>query len=131
MFSGGFPGFRFGGFGGDDDMPGNDSAPQQDTDTNKLYELLGVEKNASSDEIKKSFRKKAIKLHPDKGGDPQKFAEINEAYEVLSNPEKRELYDKYGLEGVKNGGAPGMGGFGDIFDLFGGGMRGQGAGSKQ
>jgi DnaJ family protein A protein 2 len=50
---------------------------------------LGVEKNATTDEIKKAFRKKALKEHPDKGGDPEKFKEISIAYEVLGDPEKR------------------------------------------
>jgi DnaJ family protein A protein 2 len=52
-----------------------------------------------------------MKLHPDKGGDPEKFKEINEAYEILSNQEKRETYDKYGMAGLKDGGA-GRGGGG-------------------
>jgi len=68
----------------------------------------------------------AIKHHPDKGGDPDKFKEIVEAHEILSNPEKRDVYDKYGMEGLKNGGGGGGGGFGDLFDMFGmgGGQRG-------
>lgn len=52
------------------------------------------------DEIKKSYRKKALKMHPDKGGDPDKFKELSVAYEVLSNAEKRDIYDKYGEEGI-------------------------------
>jgi DnaJ homolog subfamily A member 2 len=77
------------------------------------------------DEIKKAFRKKALKEHPDKGGDPEKFKELAVAYEVLSDKDKRDLYDKYGEEGVRDGGH-GSSGFGDIFDMFGGGggMRG-------
>jgi len=73
---------------------------------------------------KKSYRKKAVKLHPDKGGDPEQFKELTAAYEVLSNPEKRELYDKYGIDGVREGGG-GMDPFADILGgLFGGGKRG-------
>lgn len=95
-------------------------------DTQQLYDVLGVKKDATEQEIKKAFRKLTLEYHPDReGGDEVKFKEINAAYEVLSNKEKRELYDKYGLEGVKNGGG-GMGGFEDIFDIFGmgGGKKG-------
>ena len=60
------------------------------------YEILGVSKNASQKEIKEAFYKLAHKYHPDKGGEADKFKEINEAYQVLSNPEKRAQYDKYG-----------------------------------
>lgn len=81
------------------------------------YEVLGVSKSASADEIKKAFRKLAVKYHPDKqGGDEAKFKEANEAYEVLSNTEKRQRYDQFGHAGVGgNGGGAGgnpFGGFG-------------------
>ncbi|MGC9066941.1 MAG: molecular chaperone DnaJ [Minisyncoccia bacterium] len=74
------------------------------------YEILGVPKDASQEEIKKAFYKLAHKYHPDKGGDAEKFKEINEAYQVLSDPEKRAQYDKFGaaFEGV---GAQGFEGF--------------------
>ncbi len=96
------------------------------------YEVLGVDKSASAEEIKKAYRKKAIQYHPDKNpGDKEaeeKFKEAAEAYEVLSNPEKRQRYDQFGHAGV-NGNASGFGGGGfsmeDIFsrfgDIFGGG----------
>jgi len=99
------------------------------------YEILGVPKTASEDEIKKAFRKLAIKYHPDKqGGDEAKFKEINEAYQVLSDNEKKQQYDQFGHVAFEQGGA-GFGGgfnaggfdFGDIFgDIFGGGGSGFG-----
>lgn len=78
------------------------------------YEVLGVGKNASDDEIKKAFRKLAVQYHPDKeGGDEAKFKEINEAYEVLKDSQKRQRYDQFGHAGV--GGASGGGGGGNPF----------------
>src|SRR5574343_472525 len=95
------------------------------------YKLLGVEKNASKEDIKKAFRKLAHKYHPDKkGGDEAKFKEINEAYSVLSDDKKRAEYDTYGrvfgnagAGQAGYGGAGGFGGFGDFdFSNFGGGF---------
>ena len=92
------------------------------------YEVLGVEKNANADEIKKAYRKAAIKYHPDKNpGDKEaeeKFKEAAEAYDVLSNDEKRARYDRFGYAGMSGaGGAGGFGGGGfsmeDIFSQFG------------
>src|SRR5436305_14769639 len=76
------------------------------------YEVLGVGKGASADEIKKAFRRAAIEHHPDRGGDEAKFKEINEAYEVLKDPAKKQRYDQFGHAGV--GGASGdpFGGYG-------------------
>lgn len=83
------------------------------------YEVLGVSKDASDDEIKKAFRKAAVQHHPDKeGGDEAKFKEINEAYEVLKDKQKRQRYDQFGHAGV--GGASGGGGGGNPFEGFGG-----------
>jgi molecular chaperone DnaJ len=110
------------------------------------YEVLGVGKDASADEIKKAFRKAAIEHHPDRGGDEAKFKEINEAYEVLKDSEKRKRYDQFGHAGVGgNGGSPFGGGFdgqnvnfdfgdmglGDIFNSFFGGGGGFGGGGRQ
>lgn len=81
------------------------------------YEVLGVDKSASDDEIKKAFRKAAVKHHPDKeGGDEAKFKEINEAYEVLKDKQKRQRYDQFGHAGV--GGAGGGGNGGNPFEGF-------------
>lgn len=83
------------------------------------YEVLGIGKSASDDEIKKAFRKAAVQHHPDKeGGDESKFKEINEAYEVLKDKQKRQRYDQFGHAGV--GGASGGGASGNPFEGFGG-----------
>ncbi|MDO5045012.1 MAG: DnaJ C-terminal domain-containing protein [Coriobacteriia bacterium] len=79
--------------------------------TKSYYDVLGVSKNASSDEIKKAFKKLAVKYHPDAGGDEDKFKEISEAYEVLSDPKKKQEYDQYLLYGGANYGNYGTGGF--------------------
>ncbi len=92
------------------------------------YQILGVNKNASESEIKKAYRTLALKHHPDRGGDPEKFKEIQEANEVLIDKEKRQKYDQFGKEGLQTGGM-GHGGMPDIFNMFfnpmGGGRRHQ------
>jgi len=92
------------------------------------YEVLGVPRNASDEEVKRAFRKLAFQYHPDHNKDPgaeDKFKEINEAYQVLSDTEKRSSYDHYGRV-VTEGGFPdfGFGGLGDIFESFFGGFGG-------
>jgi molecular chaperone DnaJ len=112
------------------------------------YEVLGVSKSATEDEIKKAYRKIAIKYHPDRNPDDkeaeEKFKEAAEAYDVLHDPQKRQTYDQFGFEGLQ-GGAGGFGGFGsaggfsmdDIFSMFGdvfggrGGFGGFGGGRRQ
>jgi molecular chaperone DnaJ len=111
------------------------------------YEVLGINKGASDEEIKKAYRKLAMKFHPDrvstmpeaeKKSAEEKFKELQEAYAILSDPQKKQIYDQFGHAGFQNGGGPGGGfhgfssggGFEDIFDafgdIFGGGRRGGG-----
>lgn len=104
--------------------------PRKDVDTTGLYKILGVEKNATGSEIKKAYRKLAVKHHPDKGGDPDTFKEISKAYDILGDEEKRTRYDQFGEDGVEGGGGDG----GDIFDMMfngGGGRRGGRGGGGQ
>ncbi len=98
------------------------------------YEVLGVAKDAGDDDLKKAYRRLAMKYHPDRNPDnpdaESHFKEANEAYEVLSDGQRREIYNQYGHEGLQRGGGGGdFGGFADVFgdifsDIFGGGGRG-------
>jgi molecular chaperone DnaJ len=97
------------------------------------YEVLGINKSSTQDEIKKAFRKLAMKYHPDvnkEKGAEEKFKEINEAYEVLSDENKKSVYDRYGHEGLSGAGqgfsSEGFSGFEDIFSSFFGGGSGGG-----
>jgi molecular chaperone DnaJ len=117
-------------------------------DKRDYYEVLGVSKSASADEIKRAYRKLAMQHHPDKhGGDDSKFKELGEAYEVLKDPQKKAAYDQFGHAGAQGnpfgGGYAGgqgfegfdfsqMGGFGDIFEsFFSGSAGGAGGGGRQ
>ena len=105
------------------------------------YKTLEVNKNATPDEIKKAFRKLALKHHPDKNQgkkeSEKKFKELNEAYEVLKDPQKKAAYDRYGSAGVNNsasGFSSQAGGFEDFADVFGdifGDFMGRGKNSSQ
>lgn len=119
FFGDDFPGF--GGFGGG--FPGGFGKPKpaKDVNTTRYYEVLGLQKNCGQEDIRKAYRKLVKTKHPDKGGDQKEFQEIQQAYETLSDENKRKVYDEYGEEGIKEG----MSGEAptDIFDLFTGGGR--------
>lgn len=110
------------------------------TQKRDFYEILGVSRNASDDDLKKAFRRLAFEYHPDRNkenGAEDKFKEINEAYQVLSDRDKRARYDQFGHAGVSgsassgSGGFENMGGFGDIFDSFFGGGGFGGSNSRR
>lgn len=86
----------------------------------KFYDLLGISKDATPSQIKKGYRRMAMKQHPDKGGDAEKFKEIAKAYETLSDPEKKKIYDQFGEDGLKHQGM-GFSSASDIFSMFFGG----------
>ena len=131
-------------FGDDDDFPGGhpfgggfggfpgmgQPRERKPVDTTSLYKALESEKTDAYDVIRKKYRKLAAKHHPDKpGGDKEKFQEIQNAWDIIGDKEKRDLYDKHGEEGVKQGGGPGGGG--DIFSQMFGGGRGGGPSGPQ
>ena len=96
-------------------------------DKRDYYDILGVSKRATDEQLKIAFRKKALEYHPDRNKSKdaeEKFKEINEAYQILSDSEKRAKYDQFGHAGVTGAaGSAGFGGFGDIFDSFFGGSQ--------
>lgn len=89
-----------------------------------LYSILGVNKECSKDDLKKAYKKLAIKYHPDKGGDENKFKEVSEAYQILSDDEKREMYNNVGDEGLQQGLSNNTVDPNDIFEQFFGGRGG-------
>lgn len=114
IFGGGMPGGRMGG-------------SREPVDNESLYKELGVEKNATEREIKKAWRKLCKTHHPDRGGDPDKFKKCEAAYDVLSDQQKRSLYDQGGIEAVQQGGVAPT----NIFDLFGGRRQQRDTGPKK
>lgn len=120
-----FQGAFYNGGNGVDGRGGGDS---------KLYDILGLDRSCSPEDVKRAYRRKARVMHPDKGGDAEKFKELSAAYEVLSDDQKRAVYDKYGEAGLTGGGGGGGGGSRefesasdfarDFFRGFGGGFPG-------
>lgn len=120
---GGMGPMGMGGFGDEDEDEDQGPEGGDSAKGTRLYELLGVDPNASAADIKKAYHKAAMRHHPDKGGDPEQFKDIQQAFEVLSDQERREQYDLHGEESLKEGGATQK----DIFEhLFGGGGKRQG-----
>jgi len=101
----------------------------QRQDSEDLYKILGVERGSSTEAIKKAYKEKARKSHPDKGGDPEVFKKVNEAYRVLADEKLRKRYDQFGSQGLEGVDlAENMGNFPDIFEMFGGVFGGGGGG---
>ncbi|CAM9639510.1 unnamed protein product [Ectocarpus fasciculatus] len=129
MFFGGDPFEHFGGGGGGGGGGRRGGGP---VDNEGLYKSLGVPKDADENTIKKAYKKLALKHHPDKGGDVEVFKEISSAAEVLCDPEKRKIYDKYGKEGLEGQGGGEGHSADDVFSMFfGGGRRGRGPSGPQ
>lgn len=95
--------------------------PQAKVDNNKFYDLLGIPKDASEADVKRAYRKLALRAHPDKGGDPEKFKQLSRAHEVLTDPNLRAVYDRGGEEALEGSG----GDAGDAGDIFSGLFRQQ------
>jgi len=103
-------------FGGGGGMFGEEREAKE-VDNEGLYKVLGVDKKASSSQIKKAFFKLAKKHHPDKGGDTKTFQAMSQAKDILLDENKRKVYDRHGIEGINKGmGAGGGGGGMDIFE---------------
>lgn len=81
---------------------------REPVDTEKMYAILGVAKDCAQKDLRKAYLRKAQKMHPDKGGDAETFKQLQKAYDILGNEEKRAIYDEYGEEGVENGGGDDM-----------------------
>jgi len=125
MFFGGDPFEHFAHMGGGHGGGGGAGRRRssEPVDNTGFYTLLGVEKNAEEAEIRRNYKKLALKHHPDRGGDPEKFKEIQGAYDVLVDPEKRKIYDQVGKEGLESGDSGGGGGDDILSHFFGGGGR--------
>eukprot|EP00930_Biecheleria_cincta_P058852 TRINITY_DN4464_c0_g1_i2.p1 TRINITY_DN4464_c0_g1~~TRINITY_DN4464_c0_g1_i2.p1 ORF type:complete len:437 (+),score=94.07 TRINITY_DN4464_c0_g1_i2:85-1395(+) len=118
-----------GGYGADEEGGFHEEDPKDKVDNTRFYELLEVSTDASSSEIKKAYHRQAMKHHPDKGGDPETFKDIQRAFEVLSDPEQRQRYDSAGEEGLNEDGPSSPHG---LFEqLFGKGKGGKGRGRGQ
>ena len=114
-----FGGFPFGEFFGHGMHGEGVHENSEEIDNKKYYDILGIDQSISCAEVKKQYKVLAKTKHPDKGGDPRVFAEITQAAEVLSDPEKRKVYDRFGENGV-NQGMPGGGRQQDLFDMISG-----------
>ncbi|EKU22228.1 molecular chaperone, partial [Nannochloropsis gaditana CCMP526] len=123
--SGGFPGGP-GGFYRPDS--GGDGENGGDSDQGGYYATLGIPKTSTLSEVKRAYRRLVVRLHPDKGGDEKAFKALQEAYEVLSDPAKRRLYDAYGKAGVEMGSGAQGGRPEDVFSSFFGSGRARGFG---
>jgi DnaJ family protein A protein 2 len=122
---GGSPFDAFFGGGGMPGGMGGMGRQREAADTQEYYDVLGVDKSKSCGEIKKAFRKMALKHHPDRGGDAELFKKMTEAADVLTDEDKRALYDRGGKDAVEQGES--RGGGGDPFGgMFGGGQQQRG-----
>lgn len=120
--------FMGGDMGGGFSHPGMGRQQRREpVDTESLYKVLGVEKDCPQKDLRKAYLRLAQKNHPDKGGDAEKFKQMQKAYDILGNEEKRALYDEYGEEGVENGG----GGDDMMSQFFNGGRRQQQRGPQK
>lgn len=123
---GGGGGGFFGGGGMPGGMPGGGGGrrgpPEKAEKKDEYYKVLGITREADQKAVKKAYRKLAMKNHPDKGGDPEVFKKMSEAYAILGDEKKRKLYNQYGKKGLEAGGNPGGGSQEDLMSMFFGGQ---------